>query len=485
MSELSSSLSQGDAGAEARAESASLRIGGSAISAALSLACADVATTQVVFAVVALAVGLGTGTADVTAAWQPVQAAAASIGLLASSWVLGVYDIAGRGPIERFRMRVLAGVAMPLAALSLLTFIEPLTSSSAIVLGATALLGIPATLASEAWIRDRLIARGAWGATALLLGPESDTAKLAAELQARPELGIRPEARMAVEAFAALHTAPPPSAGRPEHDRFTRSVEVVILLEPERLFSVARLTCRRIITLAGPAALPALWMRTLMVGDAIGFESWNRGSARASAWAKRVLDLCIAVPALLVAALPILVIALAIMAVSPGPVFYTQRRVGLRGEPIRILKLRTMYVDAEDRLRGLLHSDAELRREWERHVKLARDPRVLPVVGSFLRRLSLDELPQLWNVVCGDMSLVGPRPFPGYHISRFDADFQMLRASVKPGLSGLWQISERSDADIKRQQEIDSFYIHNWSLWLDLYVLLNTIPAMLRARGAR
>src|SRR5262249_18648820 len=139
---------------------------------------------------------------------------------------------------------------------------------------------------------------------------------------------------------------------------------------------------------------------------------------------KRVLDCLVAVPAVVVATPIILLLALAIKLVDPGSAFCRPTRVGLNGRPFSVLKIRKMYADAESRLAKHLEQDPAARAEWKRYYKLTNDPRILSVIGCFIRRSSLDELPQLLSVISGEMSLVGPRPFPEYHMEAFEAEFR-------------------------------------------------------------
>jgi lipopolysaccharide/colanic/teichoic acid biosynthesis glycosyltransferase len=131
-----------------------------------------------------------------------------------------------------------------------------------------------------------------------------------------------------------------------------------------------------------------------------------------------------------------------------------------------------------------LAANPAARAEWDRFCKLKNDPRVLPGIGQLLRKTSMDEIPQLWNILKGEMSLVGPRPFPAYHNDRFDPEFRRLRTKVRPGLTGMWQVSARSDGDLDVQMSLDSYYINNWSLWLDLYILMRTVRVVLTGEGA-
>lgn len=210
----------------------------------------------------------------------------------------------------------------------------------------------------------------------------------------------------------------------------------------------------------------------------------TRQSARVQSYlgVKRLVDYAVCIP-LLIAALPLMLfIAAAIYICSPGPVLFAQEREGYRGRKFRVLKFRTMHLDADKRLDACLAADPQMAEEWARNFKLRRDPRVIGAVGNFLRCSCLDELPQVFNILAGDMTLVGPRPFPSYHLEAFDAAFQLRRSSVMPGLTGLWQV-ERQDHSLKNQVELDGYYINNHSLKLDAYILAKTVLTVFTLRN--
>jgi lipopolysaccharide/colanic/teichoic acid biosynthesis glycosyltransferase len=199
--------------------------------------------------------------------------------------------------------------------------------------------------------------------------------------------------------------------------------------------------------------------------------------------AKRGFDLLFGALGLTLAVPVIGVLALAVRAKTRGPAFFTQERVGLGGRTFSMIKIRTMTVDSEVNLEAHLDDDPDLRTQWATRFKLDPDPRLIPGLGRLLRSYSLDELPQLWNVLRGDMSLVGPRPFPPYHVSRFSPRFRQLRQQVRPGITGLWQITVRS-GDLASQERYDGQYIRNWSIWLDISILARTIKPVVTGRDA-
>ncbi len=198
---------------------------------------------------------------------------------------------------------------------------------------------------------------------------------------------------------------------------------------------------------------------------------------------KRLMDVLLAGLGVVILSPLLLALALLVKVTSRGPVLFGHRRLGEGGKPIRVFKFCSMVVDAEARLREMLDADPALRAEYEATYKLRDDPRITPL-GRWLRRTSLDELPQLFNVLQGDLSLVGPRPIVAEEIAKYGpAGAAILR--VRPGVTGLWQVSGRSDLDYAERVHLDMDYITHWSLWLDVRILAATLPAVLRRKGAR
>jgi exopolysaccharide production protein ExoY len=197
---------------------------------------------------------------------------------------------------------------------------------------------------------------------------------------------------------------------------------------------------------------------------------------------KRLIDIILASSAIILLA-PLLVLCFVFsMLASPGPALFRHRRVGFAGKYFDCLKFRTMVPNSDDCLRKYLAANPEANKEWTATRKLRVDPRVT-VLGSILRKTSLDELPQLFNVIMGDMSIVGPRPVTDEELIRYAASIRDY-LSCRPGITGLWQVSGRSGTTYSRRVACDTFYARNWSLMLDAEIMIRTVPAMINSENA-
>lgn len=465
--------------------------------AAATVVVADVASVILSIAIVILlfdAMGLEHAGAG-TSRWR-VEVPVLLVLFVGIMALLDGYGSAIRSPLERFPLRLTATVLFVFVSAIMWAHTgtvadlvrAPLVGGGALLFGCW----------SDHLVRARL--EGA-GAPTAIWGTGPDSQSLADLLTSQPSWGLRPvgfiDDGCRTESGAARDTTAEDERDRarrlpllvpPEGAGAGAGPEFIVVpgghalpRDADRLY---RFRPRHILVLNHLGDLVASGSRTRMFAHFAAVELDGRPHG-AGQLVKRAFDLAVALPLALVVGPLVAGIALAIKLSDPGPAFYRQRRVGHHGKPIEVLKLRTMYQDAELRLERVLASDESARDQWQRYFKLVNDPRILPHIGHFLRRTSLDELPQLWNVLRGDMSLVGPRPFPEYHMKAFDPAFRELRVSVPPGLTGLWQISSRSDGDIGVQQAQDCFYIHNRSLVLDFYILVATLPAVIAGRGAK
>jgi Undecaprenyl-phosphate galactose phosphotransferase WbaP len=217
----------------------------------------------------------------------------------------------------------------------------------------------------------------------------------------------------------------------------------------------------------------SLWVSTFEVGGILGLEIQQRLLSKKSQVIKRCLDLFL----LLVFIIPILIISILLSILiafdSNGSILYTQERLGKNGSKFRVFKFRSMYGDGEERLEEILKSNEKMRIEYEKYHKLKNDPRITRI-GHFLRKLSLDELPQVINVLKGDMSFVGPRAYLPRELLQMSGRHTLILKSL-PGITGLWQVSGRNALSFRERLAIDEYYVRNWSTWLDFYILARTV----------
>jgi Undecaprenyl-phosphate galactose phosphotransferase WbaP len=223
-------------------------------------------------------------------------------------------------------------------------------------------------------------------------------------------------------------------------------------------------------------------LEALDFSKVLGLQVKNNLLSPGSQLLKRIIDLLASFFGLLFLAPFFGLIALLIKLDSPGTVFYRQIRLGRKGRPFNLLKFRSMYQNADQILMDTLNKNPSLKNEWDTYQKLENDPRITRV-GRFLRKFSLDELPQLWNVVMARMSLVGPRPVMVNQREMYGKAFEEYML-VMPGMTGLWQVSGRNETTFVQRAELDTEYIQCWSLWLDIYLLVKTVKIVFWHTGA-
>lgn len=407
-------------------------------------------------------------------------------------WAVGLYSGIIESAIAEFKTLVQASSIAYLVVLgaAYLTKQGHYYSRAAFLLGwALTVLFLPL---SRSVIRHACCTRSWWATPAVIIGSGRAGREILALLQREPSIGLRPVAFLdepsAIEPrqlsgvtwgdlslarhFAAHYRPCLAIVAMPERD----ADELAVLIQEYAD------KFQRVWVIQGPAEIAALGIPLRVPAGGAGFELNQHHRRLAPQVVKRCFDLALALPIFMLLSPLLLAIAILTRLTSKGPVFYGQRRIGRNGREFIAWKFRTMVQDADRVLEEHLRANPELRDEWDLNHKLRDDPRITPI-GKVLRKFSLDEFPQLWNVLCGEMSIVGPRPIVRSEADKYGRRFALYQR-VPPGITGLWQISGRNNTTYDERVRLDEYYVRHWSMLLDLYILLRTVKTVVSAEGA-
>jgi Undecaprenyl-phosphate galactose phosphotransferase WbaP len=410
--------------------------------------------------------------------------------LVVAYWPGALYPGVGLHPVVELRQAVKVNTVAFLAVAMASPFVRGSRAAGAFLLAGW-LCSIVLVPFGRVLTRKVCSRQPWWGYPALIISSGTAARRVIAGLMRSPKSGLRPAAVIDVASAVTAPVEGVQTLGVRSVGPFLREhairYGVVSLPDMSRgdVADVLEYYSARIphlLLVSNLGELPSLWNSALSCGGINGVELRNGLMLAVPRFVKRTIDVVVASIAL-GASLPALAaLALLVKSTSRGPVFFSHKRIGLEGKPFRAWKFRTMYRDGDRILEAYFSKNPEARVEWEREQKLREDPRVTGI-GSVLRRLSLDELPQLWNVLKGEMSLVGPRPIVDAEVEKYGKVFP-LYTGVKPGISGLWQVSGRNDTTYEQRVALDRYYVRNWSPWLDVYILAKTVAVVLKREGA-
>ncbi len=405
------------------------------------------------------------------------------------AWVNGLYPGFGLAAVHEMQ-KILYVVSLASIFLGVFLFLQQLgLGYSRFVFILTWFLSALFMMLGRFGLRNRLSRFFWWGIPMVVVGSPGNAEPIIQQLIQNRRLGFRPvfyydpELKRikpvvdvpAVKSKAALIELVEDASI--QHVVFTDPVDDVLSYN----FQWMRDVFPNILFILNTAPFGSLWVKTVDLHGTLAIETNYHLLNKRERVIKRVLDLFLTL-IMLVISLPIfLVLAVLIRLGSKGPILYTQKRLGQFGKPFDSFKFRTMYDNAEAKLHELLANDPEAHREYEEYHKLVNDPRITPV-GKILRRYSLDELPQLINVIKGDMNLIGPRSYLPRELPAI-GDYAKIILKVRPGITGWWQVMGRNATSFKERLKLDDYYISNWSIWLDIYIIIKTVWVLITGQG--
>jgi len=410
----------------------------------------------------------------------PVWCLGAIVGRVVPAW--------GIGPVEEFRRIQLLLLAVFAVAGFVVFFSRGQIIPSRIVYGVSWLFGALFIPLMRIPMKKALLLFGIWGSRTAMYGGAEQVSAVIDDFNQNPSLGYVPHCVYSDDLAPGSMVNGIPVSGTLQESSSEASVAVAPVALAETLSLSERFDhvfsgYQRVILLPDIKEDIFLWAQPRTLGSLIGLEITSNLLNPFARLVKRIMDLLL----ILVSApiwLPLLVlITLCVFCADRQTPFFLQSRIGRSNRAFQPLKFRTMVRNAETVLEQTLQNDPSLRAEWKQGCKLRNDPRVTRI-GKFLRRTSLDELPQVLNVLAGQMSLVGPRPLSDYHQEQLAVAVRAPRIRVRPGITGLWQISGRSDSGNAGMEKWDTFYVRNWSIWLDIIILARTVSAVIRGTGA-
>jgi Undecaprenyl-phosphate galactose phosphotransferase WbaP len=338
------------------------------------------------------------------------------------------------------------------------------------------------------WMKDELLRAQWWGVPAVIYGSDEAATHIVNALRHEPGLGYYPIGNFRDQGTAGDFVAGLPVLGSLS-DTTDRAVVAIVTKIKGSVHKEIRLIegplskYQRVIIIPDLLDAPSLWVTPR---DFMGVLGLELTSNLLNPWVRVFKRLSEIVLILLTSLIWLPLMGLLIFLVwahDRNPPFFHQERTGYKGKEFRTMKFRTMLPNAEEELKRVMEQTPGLVEEWSHNFKLKNDPRITPI-GAFLRKTSLDELPQLFNVLKGEMSIVGPRPLPRYHEKELPERVRKLRECVRPGITGLWQVSGRSDVGTAGMERWDTYYVRNWSIWLDIVILVRTVRAVAHGRGA-